>query len=352
MADDCDLLNLLITDDLSIDDCCLLFEGISQERVQALSVKYNLSPENILTVNKADPHFSGGYTDWILNQIRKRNLRFDPTLNEFEDSETTREILDIFMNLSRKESYKGSRDIGTYESFSDLARELDKYREEREEVTLGGLFTEDDIIVRKPPYTVVRLSRYDQSKAVSEKTSWCIKDEGWFKDYVEDGPLYCILKSGVPYVLLHFETGQIKDVYDEAISTEIANEIRPVMIELESIVGRKTRQGYFVSLLTREEAVSDPRLAYLYAKNAIKGRFPEGEKAIASDPEWSHRYAANVIGGRFPKGEKAIASDPWWACRYAEYVIKGRWPKGEKAIASDPKWSREYAQNVVRGKFP
>jgi hypothetical protein len=51
-----------------------------------------------------------------------------------------------------------------------------------------------------------------------------------------------------------------------------------------------------------------------------------------------------VIKGRWPEGEAAIAKDPQWAYYYAENVIKGRWPEGEAAIAKDPQWAKEYQQ--------
>ena len=52
------------------------------------------------------------------------------------------------------------------------------------------------------------------------------------------------------------------------------------------------------------------RSAYNYAKDVIKGRFPEGEEAIAKSPQWAHYYAVNVIKGRFPEAEEAIAKSP------------------------------------------
>ncbi len=91
---------------------------------------------------------------------------------------------------------------------------------------------------------------------------------------------------------------------------------------------------------------SDPDYAYLYARDVINGRFPEGEKAIASDPDYAYLYARDAVKGRFPAGEKAFASDPYYAYLYTKHIIKGRWPEGEKAIASSPWYSKLY-QDVL-----
>ncbi len=82
--------------------------------------------------------------------------------------------------------------------------------------------------------------------------------------------------------------------------------------------------------------IHDPWIALYCATKLIKGRFPEGEAAIATNPIASYKYATEVIKGRFPEGEDTIATSPahaWYAVNYALNVIKGRWPEAEKAIA-------------------
>jgi hypothetical protein len=88
--------------------------------------------------------------------------------------------------------------------------------------------------------------------------------------------------------------------------------------------------------------LSDPYLAYYYAKEIIKGRWPEGEKTIASSPNDAWIYAMDVVKGRWPEAEPGISKEPHAAYNYARYVIKGRWPEGEKAIATDPEYAERY----------
>ena len=92
-----------------------------------------------------------------------------------------------------------------------------------------------------------------------------------------------------------------------------------------------------------QKELTDPGRAYLYARDVIYGRFPEGEAALATDPEWAYDYAVDVIKGRWPEAEAAIATDPGFACCYARDT-KDRFPEGEKAIATDPIWSKWYLE--------
>jgi hypothetical protein len=77
----------------------------------------------------------------------------------------------------------------------------------------------------------------------------------------------------------------------------------------------------------------------------------------ASDDKWSSRvirdpwtalyYATKLIKGRFPEGEAAIATSPGcaaYAVDYAINVIKGRWPEAEEAIARAMKDSSDESE--------
>ena len=98
----------------------------------------------------------------------------------------------------------------------------------------------------------------------------------------------------------------------------------------------KLRAGVGISKSELDYAKTNPQWAYNYAREVIKGRWPEGEEAISKDPYWAYSYAVDVVGGRWPEGEKTISKDPEWAFYYAREVIKGRWPEGEEAIKKRP----------------
>ena len=65
-------------------------------------------------------------------------------------------------------------------------------------------------------------------------------------------------------------------------------------------------------------------------------------KLTARNPGWAHYYARDIIRGRWPEAEAVIATNPRWAYHYALYVIKGRWPEAEAAIVTDPRYECRY----------
>ena len=66
----------------------------------------------------------------------------------------------------------------------------------------------------------------------------------------------------------------------------------------------------------------DPEHVYLYARDIIKGRFPEAEEYIKKDPQYAYYYATNIIKGRFLEAEEYIKKHPKYAYEYAKYIIK------------------------------
>jgi len=62
-----------------------------------------------------------------------------------------------------------------------------------------------------------------------------------------------------------------------------------------------------------------PYLAYLYARDIIKGRWPDGEDAIKTDPWAAYFYARDIIKGPWPDGEESIKANP---IRYIFNLIK------------------------------
>jgi hypothetical protein len=331
--------------DLSAEELLVLQEALSELRKRALAQKYRVPEFVVEYISSFDPHPSAGYTDWILFQIKEGNLRakWDDSKVDFEDGEKVRQLLTQFIKLLRKQNFKGSRDINQYGSYAELAQELEKYTGEREEVqkrSVLDLIKPSDIVVDQGRYKVVRVYEYPVAKALFKGTHWCVQQEGYFDEYNidYDNPLYCVLKDLHPYVLLHYESRQAKDVYDSAISRDTALEIRPVVVALEKKEGKYTRSGDFVMFLTAGEAVQDASLAYDYAWEVLHSRFPEGEEAISRDPGNSYLYAKDIIKGPWPKGEDVISKSAYYSFLYAKDVIRGPWPKGEKTILRNDFW--------------
>lgn len=65
---------------------------------------------------------------------------------------------------------------------------------------------------------------------------------------------------------------------------------------------------------------SSKDLALRYAYVA-KGRFPEGEPAIATDAHSSYYYAWHIIHSRFPLGEPIIQTSSMYSDLYNRFII-------------------------------
>jgi hypothetical protein len=88
----------------------------------------------------------------------------------------------------------------------------------------------------------------------------------------------------------------------------------------------------------------NPKWAYLYDHDVIKGRWPEAEPFIMQDPEWAYYYACFIINGRWREAEPYILKNPEWAYYYARHAINGRWREAEPFIMKDPEWAKWYAK--------
>ena len=71
-----------------------------------------------------------------------------------------------------------------------------------------------------------------------------------------------------------------------------------------------------------DEGKFKPESAYKYAKDVLKGRFPEAEPFIAKDPEYAYLYAKDVLKGRFTEAEPFIAKDKYYFNLYKTNIIK------------------------------
>ena len=83
-------------------------------------------------------------------------------------------------------------------------------------------------------------------------------------------------------------------------------------------------------------------MASEYARYVVNKR----AKKAMEDPRKAYRYAYNVIKGRWCQAEPCIMKDPQSACLYALGVIKGRWPEAEDIIMKDELWWVSYKRNI------
>jgi hypothetical protein len=134
-------------------------------------------------------------------------------------------------------------------------------------------------------------------------------------------------------------------------------EVRPKRVCSPKYAVMKARKGKQLSRWELEYLAKDPEQSFLYATKVLKGRFPEGEPAIANS-EYACAYAVKVIEGRFPEAEPYFVShlSGWGmgtkALNYFVHVAKVRNPKVEECILkSNHNIIVEYAKNCVGGRW-
>ncbi len=214
---------------------------------------------------------------------------------------------------------------------------------------------------------VVPLSK-QASQKLGTGTTWCTStrsDDNRFDIYTSDdltSMIYIISKTTDEKYAIRFEnnTGKVvecrdKDNFDIGAEFQKIIGFTPQRLITQCRANKKWQE--FIKPIEQRKMEKilqngDPKWAYYYATNVIKGRWPEVENLIASDPYWAVYYAKDVIQGQWHEGESVIASSPKWAYFYAKYIIQGRWHEGEKAIASDFLWAYYYAEYVIKGRFP
>jgi hypothetical protein len=65
---------------------------------------------------------------------------------------------------------------------------------------------------------------------------------------------------------------------------------------------------------------------------------------IMHDAQLAYLFARNVVGDRWPEGEPVVMRHAWAACLYARDVIKSRWLEVEPVIAQDDWAAHQYAR--------
>jgi len=91
----------------------------------------------------------------------------------------------------------------------------------------------------------------------------------------------------------------------------------------------------------------NPKNAYWYAEDIIKGRWPEAEPVIMTRMLWAYRYAEAIIKGRWPEAEPYIMESVEYAYMYAQFVIKGRWKEAEETIMTEKYWWNKYYDRFI-----
>ena len=289
-------------------------------------------------LEEMDPTPNKQYMIWLANQYISNNFRL-------EDTPRIKEVLTKF---NRYKSRLPERDLGKYDlhKLEDTIDRIEGVSLGSKEALSTGTFpvVPDSEVLYNGPLGQLSIPKTEEASCeLGSGTKWCTagREGNQFNYYTEEGPLYIWRdKNGEKYQF-HFPTAQLMDSRDERISDGIIQYFR-------------TQHPILKKLFAKQETAvaKNPEAAGAYAKDVIRGRWPEAEPIIAKNPEAALEYAVDVIRGRWPEAEPIIAKNPEVALEYAVVVIKGRWPEAEPIIAKNPEAAGAYAKDVIRGRWP
>lgn len=235
-----------------------LDEGI-ENKMPILASQFKSKMEHLLSPRGSDLGVRGAkeifgldtYPDF--NGIIKFLLRIDPTgrkakyitflcrafienplLFRGEDREKLHDLLLKFDNFSKRGNWPYSRDINTYlipaldPRFlytTDTIKPLIQAIREYTGITKTEEILKDVSYIEQNNLRMYIISDARLLSKIAEDTYWCVKSVSVAQYYINRGKFLYISKNKDPYVLIHEDSYQVKDINDTPISKEIANEI-------------------------------------------------------------------------------------------------------------------------------
>jgi len=322
----------------------MILEDIQQQTPYLLRQLKQLtnSPEELLhELIEIDPTEKKGYIHKIIQWITNKEIRWP------EDKEKLQQTIKDYTTLRKQ--YPNFKSLTKY-SYHELTNDINKHfhpQELKTKTRLEKIPPKTEIIYNQPPYTILKITDIETAIQLASGTKWCTSDKNTATNYLLGGPLYVILKDGKKYAQAYLDPNdpQLKDIHDSEINDPI---LRNILSKLPGTLGI-------------------PAWTFEYAKDVIKGRWPEGEEIISRDAEYAFQYAKDIIKDRWPEGEKAILHNPYLIYHYAKDIIKDRWPEGEKILLASPKMKYmkqttadniqrqlifQYAKDIIKGRWP
>ena len=213
-----------------------------------------------------------------------------------------------------------------------------------------------DKLVDTPKLKIVKITKKDETDGAAKILSdfaraskWCVTNVKKAEEYLSRGSLYVIyLNDGKDKYLYAPGDDELMNVMNKRWRLSLAEyDLLSTHLPLIAIhLQDKNHPDYMKAV------VKSPRYACQYAKNVIKGRWPEAEPYIMDNPKYAFLYALDTMKGRWPEAEPKIMKDPISAITYAFQIIKGRWPEAEPFIMKDPLLAVFYAKNIIKDRWP
>ncbi len=333
---------------MRIFEICLLREYKRDITIQKLGDKLAAAGKKdgdnkldyILDVlEQIDPTRNKQYVEWLSKQYIKGQFRLEdyPRINE------------LLINFEKVKSRLQQKDINRYDLYS-LDNEIDKIFNVNVNTNVDtntGTFEvpPDTKVLYNGPFGLLVSPETEQASCeLGRGTKWCTSSDknNAFDRYNSQSPLYIWRDKNGSRYQFHFSNDiQLMDAKDQPIDTKTLDYFRTKHPILSKFFSDKEK-----------DMLKNPERAYWYARNVIKGRWPEAEPVIMKESKWAYYYAKGVIKGRWPQAEPVIMKESKWAYYYAKDVIKGRWPEAEPHIMKESKWAYYYAKDVIGERWP
>jgi hypothetical protein len=266
------------------------------------------------------------------------------TESSYEWSERMADAIRIYDNYLERGAplEPKEKNIQNFKTLKQLQVVVDKYRtwksesEKKKQHAVAGDSYKG--------WKILPITSEEQSCKYGAGTKWCIaatKAKNWFNKYRYESfiSFYFLFKDKKKYALALNPNGKAYKIYDENdkkiedgsdwkwstwLRFEVENDrYLPAVYPFKPIPFTKEE---------KEEIALEPADSLKFAREVMKGRFPEAEDNISKRPSISYKYATKIIKGRWPKGEKSILRSTEYIFCYARDVIKNRWPAAEKVM--------------------
>jgi hypothetical protein len=275
------------TDDKLLQEKYLLVLEDIENKIPYLTRQFpNVTADEIRDMINYDPTGrKGKFVPWMAKLRSIGNIKFP------EDGEKINEALKEFIAQVQSPQFIGEKDINTYKTYGDLAKILDKNKGKTSVGAAVRQATERgmEIVHEDSTYKIYKITTQEAAAKACRHTKWCVKDPEYSQHYLKNGPLYMITKQDKPYVLFHFESGSIKDVYDSAINKKTANELRHLLENFPQFQNLNINDVIITPELVQSvaEYASDPEMI-------LEMRFGNNEDILEEVFQWTAESSKRV----------------------------------------------------------
>ena len=187
--------------------------------------------EMIDNISRFDPDKAKKYTQWLVELILKRDIRF-------EDLPNVQEVLAKFNQIKARMPQE-QRDIQRFKTMADLESALAPFglQKSNKEVKRDNekeMYAQAEMVLNTATYRIIIPKTKEASCYFGVNTRWCTAAENYnrFENYNRDGPLYIILdKKNNERYQFHFSTLQFMDEQDHELDLESFKRKHPEVVK-------------------------------------------------------------------------------------------------------------------------